>query len=143
LTIEDLVAELRAKLPPVWAGTRTDELMGHSIAWATMQNKRSRDEIPNADEIFVRSGNRVLVRRDPFLAWWATTLSDARRPSVALPRRGRRWASPPAAPNVAQTSVELDLAGQHDRRRSHDPPRRRRGVRSEPAAPTAAPSGRL
>ena len=90
MTIEDLVAELRAQLPPVWAGTRTDELTGYSIAWGTVQNKRSLRKIPNEDEIFIRSGNRVLVRRDPFLAWWVTTLSDARRPSVAPPRCGRR-----------------------------------------------------
>jgi hypothetical protein len=133
LTIEDLVAELRRTLTPIFLGSKIGELTGYSIAWGTVQNKRSLDQIPNADEIFVRSGNRVLVRRDPFLAWWATTLSDARRPSLAPPRRSRRLASPPAVPNVTQAPVELELARQHDRRRSNDPPNRRRGVRSEPS----------
>jgi hypothetical protein len=31
----------------------------------------------------------VLVIRDPFLDWFATTLSDARRPPVVSPRRRR------------------------------------------------------
>jgi hypothetical protein len=74
-----------------WLGIKTDELTGGAICWGTTQNRRSRGEIP--DECFTRSGARVLVIRDPFLDWWATTLSDARRPSVLPsrpPRRRRR-----------------------------------------------------
>jgi hypothetical protein len=86
-----VIDKLRAALPPVFLGAKTDELTGHAIAWGSVQNKRSRHEIPNESEIFIRSGNRVLVVRDPFLDWWATTLSDARRPPVvAPPRRQRR-----------------------------------------------------
>jgi hypothetical protein len=86
-----IINKLRATLPLVFLGSRTDQLTGYSIAWGTVQNKRSRREIPNESEIFVRSGNRVLVVRDPFLDWWATTLSEARRPPpVAPPRRRRR-----------------------------------------------------
>jgi hypothetical protein len=87
---EHIVAELQQALPPIFMGTKLGELTGYSIAWGTVQNKRSRREIPNESEIFLRSGNRVLVRRDPFLRWWATTLSDARRPPVVPPRRRRR-----------------------------------------------------
>jgi len=83
-----IIEELRATLPPVWAGTRTGELMGNSIAWGTIQNLRARREIP--DSCFVRSGQRVLVLRDEFLRWWETRLSDARRPPVVPPRRGSR-----------------------------------------------------
>jgi hypothetical protein len=97
----DVIAELRATLPPVFLGSKIDKLTGHAIAWGTVQNKRSQRVIP--DECFVRSGLRVLVLRDPFLDWWATTLSPARRPPVAPPRRGpeevamssERWGPPP------------------------------------------------
>jgi hypothetical protein len=58
----------------------------------TTQNRRSRGEIP--DDSYARSGTRVLVIRDPFLDWWATTLADARLPPVVPagqpPRRQRR-----------------------------------------------------
>jgi len=74
----EIIEELRAALPPVFAGTSLGELTGDAIHWPTIQNKRSRREIP--DECFVRSGPRVLVRRDPFLNWWGTTLTDARQP---------------------------------------------------------------
>jgi hypothetical protein len=82
------IAELRQTLPLIFLGSKIGELTGYSIAWGTVQNRRSRREIPNECEIFIRSGNRVLVARDPFLDWWASTLSDARRPPV-VPRRGR------------------------------------------------------
>jgi hypothetical protein len=86
----DIIAELRRALPRVFLGAKLDQLSGGAINWGTTQNRRSRDEIPNADKIFVRSGNRVLVIRDPFLDWWATTLSEAKRaPVIPPPRRGR------------------------------------------------------
>jgi hypothetical protein len=80
-----IVEELRRALPPVFAGTAIGQLTGDAINWGTIQNKRSAREIP--DECFIRSGTRVLVVRDPFLSWWAATLSKARQPSVQ--RRGR------------------------------------------------------
>src|SRR5215472_11166135 len=83
----DLFEELRQTLPPVWLGSRTDELTGHAICWGTIQNRRSRREIP--EECFVRSGNRVLIIRDKFLPWWISTLSEGRRPPVLPSRRGR------------------------------------------------------
>jgi len=88
--MDTIIDDLRAALPPVWLGTRTDELTGGAICWGTTQNRRSRGEIP--DECFARSGTRVLVIRDPFLDWWKTTLSSARHPPVALARDslGRR-----------------------------------------------------
>jgi hypothetical protein len=76
--MSSVVEELKKALPPVFAGTSIDELTGGAIHWPTIQNKRSRREIP--DECFVRSGPKVLVIRDPFFAWWETTLSDARQP---------------------------------------------------------------
>src|SRR5215471_2659142 len=84
----DLFEELRQTLPPIWLGSRTDELTGHAICWGTIQNRRSRREVP--EECFVRSGNRVLIIRDKFLPWWVSTLSEARRPPVLPPRPRRR-----------------------------------------------------
>lgn len=75
--MQSITAKLRETLKPVFPGTSTDEMTGGAIRWRTIQNKRSRREIP--DECFVRSGRRVLVVRDPFLDWWETTLSDARQ----------------------------------------------------------------
>lgn len=74
--MQNIVEELRAFLPPVFAGTSIDDLTGGAIRWRTIQNKRSLREIP--DECFIRAGAKVLVRRDPFLDWWATTLAPTR-----------------------------------------------------------------
>lgn len=79
--LDTIIDELRTALPPVFLGTRINKLTGDAINWRTIQNKRSQGQIP--DECFLRSGVRVLVRRDPFLAWWRTTLAHARR----TPRR--------------------------------------------------------
>jgi hypothetical protein len=63
--MQRIVDELRMALPPVFAGTSINGLTGGAINWDSIQNKRSRREIP--DECFCRSGTRVLVVRDPFL----------------------------------------------------------------------------
>ena len=102
--LQTVIDDLRAALPPVWLGTRTDELTGGAICWGTTQNRRSRGEIP--ERCFTRSGSRVLVVRDPFLDWWATTLSDARQPSGKPPRRARRQARTDACSNPAPRSRE-------------------------------------
>jgi hypothetical protein len=86
----DLIDQLRQALPTVFLGSKLDQLTGHAIAWGTVQNKRSRREIPNENEIFKRSGNRLVVARDPFLDWWGSTLSQARRPPVLPPRQPPR-----------------------------------------------------
>jgi hypothetical protein len=74
MVMQDVIEDLRQVLPPLFAGSKIGELTGGAIHWPTIQNKRSRREIP--DECFIRSGanGRVLVRRDPFLAWWGSTL---------------------------------------------------------------------
>ncbi len=56
--MQHVIEELRKALPPVFAGTSTDELTGGAIHWPTIQNKRALRQIP--DECFVRSGPRVL-----------------------------------------------------------------------------------
>ena len=107
MTTQSVIDELRLALPPVFAGTSIDELTGDAINWRTIQNKRSLREIP--DECFVRSGQRVLVRRDLFLTWWAGTLSEARQPfgkpprvTPPRPRAGRR--SPRRRSEAAEAS---------------------------------------
>ena len=103
-----IVEELRAALPPIFAGPSMDERTGGAICWGTVQNKRSRKEIP--PECFVRSGaGPTIVVRDPFLNWWATTLRDARQASSASPpqprarrvRSSRSDAAEPPAPSAA------------------------------------------
>jgi|SRR6516162_5012674 hypothetical protein len=84
----DIVAELRAVLPPVFLGSKIGKLTGDAIAWGSIQNKRSLRLIP--DECFARSGSRLLVLRDPFLIWWAKTLRPSRHPPVIPKRRRRR-----------------------------------------------------
>ena len=77
LALDQIVEAMRLALPPIFAGTAVGELTGGAVNWGTIQNKRCNHEIP--DDCFVRSGTRVLVVRDPFLRWWATTLTRIRR----------------------------------------------------------------
>jgi hypothetical protein len=78
--LQHVIDELRQTLPPVFAGTSLDQLTGGAIHWPTIQNRRTLRQIPS--ECFVRSGTRVLVLRDPFLNWWATTLREVRQPTI-------------------------------------------------------------
>jgi hypothetical protein len=94
-----IIEQLRAELPAVFAGTSIGELTGNAVNWGTIQNHRSQQKIP--DECFLRSGTRVLVVRDPFLNWWATTLSEARQPAAG-PRPARRAAKVTSKTNARQ-----------------------------------------
>jgi hypothetical protein len=85
--LDKIIKEMQRALPPVFAGPSIGGLTGGAIIWGTIQNKRCKEEIP--DECFIRSGTRVLVLRDPFLNWWATTLKEARQPAPPRPRRRR------------------------------------------------------
>jgi hypothetical protein len=73
-----VIEELRKALPPIFAGTSVGELTGGAVHWPTIQNKRTLRQIPA--ECFVKAGPRVLIVRDPFLRWWATTLTQAAAP---------------------------------------------------------------
>jgi hypothetical protein len=107
--MQDVIEELRQALPPIFLGSRVGELTGDAIHWPTVQNKRSRREIPDA--CFVRSGPRVLVRRDLFLDWWKLTLSEARRPSSGPPRRGSgRRPRAPSRPDRALAEATAEGA---------------------------------
>ena len=101
--MSDLLEELRQTLPPLWLGTRTDELTGGAICWGTIQNRRARREAP--EDAFVRAGNRIIVIRDKFLPWWIYGLLPARRPPFVPPRRGRRRPRTEAANNVSGSAA--------------------------------------
>jgi hypothetical protein len=73
--LEELLRQFREAWPPAFAGTTIGELSGHALEWGTIQNKRSRKEIPA--DCFVYSGSKVLVVRDKFLDWWGTQLNSA------------------------------------------------------------------
>ena len=95
--MDELIDQLRKTLPPVFLGSASDELTGGAVHWRTIQNKRSRREIP--DECFLRSGTKkILVRRDPFLHWWISTLrpvSETKLPFVPQRWAGRREGAHP------------------------------------------------
>lgn len=78
-TVDRIVSELQAALPPVFAGQSLDEFTGKAINWRTIQNARSRREIPA--DCFGYAGRKVLIVRDPFLNWWKGMLraSDGRK----------------------------------------------------------------
>lgn len=128
----DLLEELRQTLPPIWLGTRTDELTGHAICWGTVQNLRARREAP--DDAFARAGNRVIVIRDRFLPWWISTLTDARRPPVVLPPSWRRERTETAHAAERQARIAAS-ANKHQVRRAKVG---NRPVASEPADARAA-----
>jgi hypothetical protein len=69
-----VLEDLRATLPPIFAGQNLDELTGGAIVWRTILNSRAKKQVPAA--CFVRSGKKVLVLRDEFLKWWAGTLRE-------------------------------------------------------------------
>lgn len=90
--MEEVIERMRQVLPPLFLGSAVDGLTGHVICWRTVQNKRALRQVP--DSCFLRSGPRILVKRDEFLSWWGTTLGPARATAVAhlppVPRAGQR-----------------------------------------------------
>jgi hypothetical protein len=84
--MEQLIERLRRELPTVFLGAKVAELTGGAISWGTTQNRRSRGEIPNEDEMFIRSGNRVLVSA---IHSWSGGQPPCRMPG-ALPSHHRR-----------------------------------------------------
>ena len=78
--MDKLIEQLRAYLPPMFAGTELDKLTGKAIRWRTIQNRRANQSLPPEkkipDECFIRSGNRkTIIVRDPFLDWWKSEIS--------------------------------------------------------------------
>jgi hypothetical protein len=72
--MKEIIEELRGVLPPIFAGQNLDDLTGGAIVWRTVLNARAAKQVPGS--CFVRSGRKVLVRRDQFLDWWQGTLRE-------------------------------------------------------------------
>lgn len=123
LVIFAFIQVMRAHLPPVFLGSLIGELTGGACHWPTLQNRRSRREIP--DDCFAYSGRQVLVRRDPFLDWWGSTLSTD-RPVIGGSH---------TMPNKAVTS-----AGEHTTPKSKPRNRRSTTKLAEPSVGGTAPA---
>lgn len=72
----DIIKILRNKLPDCFPGTMLDSLTSNLLRWRTIQNKRSQKKIP--ESCFKKiSARKVVIYRDSFLDWFATTLPEA------------------------------------------------------------------
>ena len=126
----DIIAELRAALPPIFLGSKIDKLTGGLFNWGTIQNRRSRGEYENEDEIFFRVG----MRRDPFLASVAGTLSPARRLPVLPPRRKQSQGPTESAQTDTDAALgKAELAAERRPGAVVPPPRGRRRDREDEA----------
>lgn len=66
--IAKLIEQFAKSLPASFPGTNLDSLTNKVLRWRTIQNRRSRGEIPT--ECFVKvSARKVIIIRDPFLDW--------------------------------------------------------------------------
>ncbi len=96
--VDDVIERMRKECPPIFTGPSLTERSGGVFNWGTIQNRRSAGKtdptkkIP--DECFRYMGKRVLVVRDPFLDWAATTLSVSPiSTSGSPPRPARKMAA--------------------------------------------------
>lgn len=72
--ITKLIEQFAKNLPESFPGTNIDVLTNKVLRWRTIQNRRSRGEIP--PECFVKmSSRKVVVLRDPFLAWLSSEMA--------------------------------------------------------------------
>ncbi len=70
--------QLKNTMPPVFAGTELTNFTGKAYQWRTLQNEKALGKVP--PEVFLRSGGRkLLVVRDPFLAFWQSKIQEAGR----------------------------------------------------------------
>lgn len=80
MTNEEIIAQFRTTMPPVFAATELDKLTGNALRWTTLQNKRSKnyhgpkEEIPPSECFRYDGARKVLIVRDELLNWWIGTL---------------------------------------------------------------------
>ena len=75
MTNEEIIAEFRKTMPPVFAAKKLDQLTGNAVCWTTLQNRRAKSDQAPPPECFRYDGARkVLIVRDEFLSWWIGTL---------------------------------------------------------------------
>lgn len=75
---DQIIAQFRKTMPPVFAATELDKLTGNALRWATLQNRRGKNFKGNnmvpPPECFRYDGARkVLIVRDVLLDWWVST----------------------------------------------------------------------
>jgi hypothetical protein len=74
MKLDEMIEQLRRETPAVFAGTELDTYTGKGYRWRTLQNERSKKEVP--EDMFIRSGSRkTLLCRDAFLDHWKKKLS--------------------------------------------------------------------
>ncbi len=71
---DDLISIFLRILPEVFCGRDLDKLTGKILQWRTIQNRRSRGEIP--EKCFKKiSPKKVVILRDLFLEWLETDMA--------------------------------------------------------------------
>lgn len=79
MTNEDIIAEFRKTMPPVFAATEVDKLTGNAVRWTTLQNRRGKhgktDQVPPPKCFRYDGSRKILIVRDEFLDWWLDTLA--------------------------------------------------------------------
>lgn len=71
-----LIEHLASALPHSFPGPCIDALTANSLRWRTLQNRRSKGEIP--ESCFIKlSSRKVLILRDEFVAWLAQDMQKA------------------------------------------------------------------
>lgn len=76
----ELMQQLKASMPPLFAATELDRYTGNSLRWTTLQNRRANKNIPESEKppqiCFRQDGARkILIVRDELLTWWLGTLT--------------------------------------------------------------------
>lgn len=71
-----LIDQYSKSLPESFPGPMLDNLTNMGLRWRTIQNRRSRGEIPR--DCFVRvSPRKVIILRDVFLEWLCADMARA------------------------------------------------------------------
>lgn len=83
-TPTDLIELYEKSLPKVFPGREIDTLTARAIRWRTIQNQRSKREIP--ENCFSKiSPRKVLILRDPFLVWLSSEMARADKSNSKRP----------------------------------------------------------
>lgn len=87
-TSTDLIELYEKSLPRVFLGREIDSLTAKAIRWRTIQNQRSKREIP--ESCFSKiSPRKVLILRDPFLTWLSAEMARVGKLNVKPARVSR------------------------------------------------------
>ena len=75
---DQIIAQFRKTMPPVFAATALDKLTGNALRWATLQNRRGKNfkgnnMVPPSECFRYDGARKVLIVRDVLLDWWVST----------------------------------------------------------------------